>query len=100
MEDEEERIKNYMESYLKPSKRIIDLKSKEKMLVKQRDYIQAEKIKMFVKGLQEKDRQGKMQEINERIKKRKDTLQKHQEIALLAHLKRIEKDRNEQLKQR
>lgn len=27
-------------------------------------------------------------------------LQKHQEISLLAHLKRIEKDRNEQIKQR
>lgn len=30
-----------------------------------------------------------MGEIADRIKKRKEVLQKHQEIALLAHLKRI-----------
>lgn len=41
-----------------------------------------------------------MNEIADRIRKRKEMLQKHQEIALLAHLKRIEKDRNEQSKQR
>jgi hypothetical protein len=36
MEEEEERIKSYLEGYLKPSKRIIDLRAKEKNLVKQR----------------------------------------------------------------
>lgn len=45
MEEEEERIKNYLESYLKPSKRIIDLRAKERSLVKQRDYSQAERLK-------------------------------------------------------
>jgi hypothetical protein len=45
------RIKNYLESYLKPSKRIIDLRSKEKSLVKQRDYLQAEKIKNIANKL-------------------------------------------------
>ncbi len=41
MEEEEERIRSYLDSYLKPSKRILDLRSKEKSLVKQKDYIQA-----------------------------------------------------------
>ena len=41
MEEEEERIKNYLDGYLKPSKRVIDLRAKEKSLVKQRDYSQA-----------------------------------------------------------
>jgi hypothetical protein len=36
MEEEEERIKTYLESYLKPSKRILDLRAREKSLVKQR----------------------------------------------------------------
>lgn len=38
MEEEEERIKTYLESYLKPSKRILDLRAREKSLVKQREY--------------------------------------------------------------
>lgn len=38
MEEEEERIKSYLESYLKPSKRILDLRAREKSLVKQREY--------------------------------------------------------------
>jgi hypothetical protein len=57
-------------------------------------------MKNVANKLEEKEKQGKIDEIAERIKKRKEVLQKHQEIALLAHLKRIEKDRNEQLKQR
>jgi len=52
-----------MESYLKPSKKILDLKSREKMLVRQREYLQAEKVKSFVRGLEEKDREGKLGEI-------------------------------------
>lgn len=94
MEEEEERIKTYLDGYLKPSKRVIDLKSKEKSLVKQRDYFQAERMKNYASKLEEKEKTGKMGEIAERIKKRKEMLQKHQEISLLAHLKRIEKDRN------
>ena len=43
-----------MESYLKPSKRIIDLRSKEKNLVKQRDYSQAERLKNLANKMEEK----------------------------------------------
>lgn len=100
MEEEEERIKNYLESYLKPSKKVLDLRSREKSLVKQKDYLQADRVKNIIETLEEKDRQSKTVEIAERIKKRKEVLQKHQEISLLAHLKRIEKDRNEQMRQR
>ena len=89
MEEEEDRIKNYLDGYLKPSKRVIDLRSKEKNLVKQRDYSQAERIKNYANKLEEKEKSNKMGEIADRIKKRKEMLQKHQEIALLAHLKRI-----------
>ena len=51
MEEEEERIKSYMDGYLKASKRIIDLRSKEKSLVKQRDYVEAERIKNITNRL-------------------------------------------------
>lgn len=51
MEDEEQRIKSYLESYLKPSKKVIDLRTREKLLVKQRDYSQAEKIKQIANRL-------------------------------------------------
>lgn len=54
MEEEEERIKNYLESYLKPSKRVIDLKNKEKILVKQKEYLQAEQIKNIANHLEQK----------------------------------------------
>ena len=89
MEDEEQRIKNYLEAYLKPSKKVIDLRSREKMLVKQRDYSQAEKIKILANRLEQKEKEEKSVDIAGRVQKRKEALQKHQEIALLAHLKRI-----------
>ncbi len=78
MEEEEERIKNYLDGYLKPSKRVIDLRVKEKLLVKQREYSQAERIKIMGNKMEEKEKQGKLDEIAERIKKRKEVLQKHQ----------------------
>lgn len=46
-------------------------------------------MKNLANKLEEKERLGKTDEIAERIKKRKEVLQKHQEISLLAHLKRI-----------
>ncbi len=59
MEEEEERIKNYLDGYLKPSKRVIDLRVKEKLLVKQREYSQAERIKIMGNKMEEKEKQGK-----------------------------------------
>lgn len=41
IEREEERVRNYYENYLKPSKRILDLRTKEKVLVKQKQYLEA-----------------------------------------------------------
>jgi hypothetical protein len=38
---------------------VIDLRSKEKSLVKQRDYLQAEKIKNIASKLEEKERESK-----------------------------------------
>jgi Zn-dependent peptidase ImmA (M78 family) len=51
MEEEEERIKAYLDSYLKPSKRVIDLRAKERISVKQRDYSEAEKMKNLASRL-------------------------------------------------
>ena len=39
MELEEDRVRNYFENYLKPSKRVLDLRSKEKNLVRQKHYL-------------------------------------------------------------
>jgi len=39
---------------LKPSKRIIDMRAKEKSLVKQRDYSQAERLKNLANRMEEK----------------------------------------------
>ena len=63
---------------MKPSKRIIDIRSKEKQLVKQKQYMEAEKMKKYAMKLEEKEREERNSEINERIRKRKETLQKHQ----------------------
>ena len=42
---------------MKPSKRAIDLKSKQKMLVKQKQYLEADRLKSFIQKISEKDRQ-------------------------------------------
>jgi len=57
---------------------VLDLRAKEKIAVKQRDYAEAEKIKNIANRLDSKEKQSKTDEISERIKKRKEVLQKHQ----------------------
>ena len=50
---------------------MLDLRAKEKIAVKQRDYAEAEKIKNIANRLDSKEKQCKTDEISERIKKRK-----------------------------
>lgn len=44
---------------MKPSKKVLDLRSKEKILVRQKQYLEAEKIKRQAHKLEMKERERK-----------------------------------------
>lgn len=85
---------------MKFSKDLIELRDKEAKLVKMKRYEEAEKIKMKADLLEQFERnkmEGEMQEVYE---KREAKIRHKQQLALAALLKRIQRDRNEQLNHR
>jgi hypothetical protein len=85
---------------MKFSKDLIELRDKEAKLVKMKRYEEAEKVKMKADLLEQFERnkmEGEMQAV---IEKKEAKLRHKQQLALAALLKRIQRDRNEQLKHR
>lgn len=85
---------------MKFSKDLIELRDKEAKLVKMKRYEEAEKIKMKADLLEQFEKnkmEGEMQAV---IEKKEAKLKHKQQLALAALLKRIQRDRNEQLKHR
>jgi hypothetical protein len=82
------------------SRDLLELRDKEAKLVKLKRYEEAEKIKMKADLLEQFERnkmEGEMQAV---IEKKESMLRHKQQLALAALLKRIQRDRNEQLKHR
>ncbi|CAI2359473.1 unnamed protein product [Moneuplotes crassus] len=85
---------------LKFSKKVYDLRRRVEALINMRNYEEADKYKMFLIKLENEERVKKSKEL------RKDTLKKEKKLKNLhqqqmaALLKRIQRDRNEQLKHR
>lgn len=85
---------------MKFSKDLIELRDKEAKLVKMKRYEEAEKIKMKADLLEQFERNKMEGEIQAVIEKKEAKLRHKQQLALAALLKRIQRDRNEQLKHR
>ena len=80
------------------NKRILELKNKEKALTQNKKYDQAEKLRRKREAIESSDMdQFIKQDIKRLLEKEEMKLKNKQEIALLALLKRIQRDRNEQL---
>lgn len=85
---------------MKFSKDLIELRDKEAKLVKLKRYEEAEKVKMKADLLEQFER-NKLENEMQAITEKKEAKLKHkQQLALAALLKRIQRDRNEQLNHR
>lgn len=97
---------------MKFSKDLLELRDKEAKLVKMKRYEEAEKVKMKGDLLEEFERNKLEAEVSSLtpshsllqmqavIEKKEAKLRHQQQLALAALLKRIQRDRNEQLKHR
>lgn len=85
---------------MKFSKDLLDLRDREAKLVRMKRYDDAEKLKMKADLLEEFERNKLDAEMEAVIEKREAKLRHSQQLALAALLKRIQRDRNEQLKHR
>jgi hypothetical protein len=95
-----EKVRTDLKKKFKFSKDLIELRQKEASLVKLKRYEEAEKIKMKSDLLEQYER-NKINADMESIIEKKETKFRHtQQLALDALLKRIQRDRNEQLAHR
>lgn len=95
-----EKLKRELAFHFKSSKQLIELRQKEGALVKLKKYSEAEKIKAQADSLEEWERANKEKEIEEITDKKTLALRKQQQRSLGVLLKRIQKDRDQQLKNR
>jgi len=100
VEELNERLKRELAFHFKSSKQLIELRQKESALVKLKKYGEAEKIKSQADALEQFERASKEKEIEDIIDKKTVTLRGQQQKSLAALLKRIQKDREQQLKNR
>ena len=85
---------------MKFSKDLLELRDREAKLVRMKRYDEAERIKMKADLLEEFERNKLEAEMQSVIEKKEAKLRHTQQLALAALLKRIQRDRNEQLKHR
>ena len=85
---------------MKFSKDFLELRDREAKLVRMKRYDEAERIKMKADLLEEFERNKLEAEMQAIIEKKEAKLRHTQQLALAALLKRIQRDRNEQLKHR
>jgi len=95
-----ERVRKETRMKLKFSRELLELRKKQNVLAKQKKYAEAEKIKSQSDSLEEWERQKMETEFNDIIERKETRLKHAQQLALAALLKRIQRDRNEQLRHR
>ena len=96
----QEKIRKELRQKMKFSKDLLELRDREAKLVRMKRYDEAERIKMKADLLEEFERNKLEAEMQSVIEKKEAKLRHTQQLALAALLKRIQRDRNEQLKHR
>lgn len=96
----QDKIRKELRAKMKFSRDLLEMRDKESKLVKMKRYEEAEKIKMKADLLEEFERNKLEAEMQAIIEKKEAKLRHSQQLALAALLKRIQRDRNEQLKHR
>jgi len=100
LEEAKTRVKEEIRSRLKYSKAVLEARTKEQALVKLNKYDEAEIVRRKLDQLEAHERQKMELTTEDQAEKRVGKLKNKQQLAMSALLKRIQRDRNEQLKQR
>lgn len=95
-----EKIKNESKIKLKLSKELLEMRKRVRLLVSMKEYDEAETVEQKANALEAIEREKMDEELEEIILKHEEKLRRKQQLALSALLKRIQRDRNEQLKHR
>ncbi len=85
---------------MKYSKSVLEARKKEQTLVRLKKYDEAEEVKRKADQLEIREKQRMELELTEQMEKKEVKIKNQQQLAISALLKRIQRDRNEQLKQR
>lgn len=94
------RAKEEIRARLKYSKAVLEARKKEQALVKLKKYDDAEIVRRKLDQLEAHERQKMELTMEDQAEKKVGNLKNKQQLAMSALLKRIQRDRNEQLKQR
>jgi len=85
---------------LKYSKAVLEARKKEQTLVRLKKYDEAEEVKRKADILEISEKQKMEFELQDQMGKKEAKIKNQQQLAISALLKRIQRDRNEQLHQR
>ena len=95
-----ERIRKDYKVKLKLSKELLEMRKRVRLYVGMKEYDEAELLEQKANALEAIEREKMEEELEEIILKQEEKLRRKQQLALSALLKRIQRDRNEQLKHR
>lgn len=95
-----EKVVKEAKSKMKPSKELLELRKKQQTLARQKQYEEADIVKRKADQLEEWEKNKNEALVQQIVEKQEKKLKKQQQQALAALLKRIQRDRNEQLKHR
>ncbi|OMJ74556.1 hypothetical protein SteCoe_26487 [Stentor coeruleus] len=95
-----EKVTAEAQKKVKHSKELLGLRQKQQVLAKQKSYEEAEKIKAKADQLEEIEDEKNEVIVKKIIETKEKKLRQQQQMALAALLKRIQRDRNEQIKHR
>lgn len=98
--DFQNEFKENIESKIKYSKKVYDLKRRVEALINMRNYEEADKYKMFLIKLEAEERGVKVKELKKHATTKEKQMKALHQQQMAALLKRIQRDRNEQLKHR
>ena len=95
-----EKVTTEAQKKVKHSKELLGLRQKQQVLAKQKSYEEAEKIKDKADQLEGMEDDKNEAIVKKIIETKEKLLRQQQQMALAALLKRIQRDRNEQIKHR
>lgn len=95
-----EKIRKESKIKLKLSKELLEMRKRVRLLVSMKEYDEAEMVEEKANALEAIEREKMEEELEDIILKQEEKLRRKQQLALSALLKRIQRDRNEQLKHR
>ncbi len=100
LEDARKKMRDELRGKAKFSKTLLEMRKKEQTLVKLKKYEEAEAVQAKANQMEQQEKHKLDVAMQDQLAKRETKIKNQQQLVLAALLKRIQRDRNEQLKQR